>query len=96
MFPIRSTFQLEKRNNTFIHFQYVSKEVYQIATKSESSSVIQIYSIKSMDLSGLTKTLGTFLRKDWCFRGRDNFSVSDWQKAGEMRSLPDVFAQTDV
>lgn len=52
--------------------------------------------VKSKDLSGLTETLDTFLRKEWHFHGNDNFSVSDWQKAGEMRSLPDVFVQTDV
>lgn len=52
--------------------------------------------VKSMDLSGLIETLDTFLRKGWHFYGNDNFLVSDWQKAGEMRSLPDVFSQTDV
>lgn len=42
------------------------------------------------------RDFGYISEKDWCFHGSDNFSASDWQKAGEMRSLPDVFAQTDV
>lgn len=52
--------------------------------------------VKSMDLSGLTETLDTFLKKGWHFHGNDSFSVSDWQKAGEMRSLPGILTQTDV
>lgn len=55
----------------------------------------------NMELFVLTGTEDMFLNKSWNFHGNGIFliffiSVSDWQRAGEMRNPADEFAQTDV